>query len=137
MIRRQLSSRIAADAGHRPRLRDVDAVAVHTGTWPAVLYYCSLRLPAAACNMAIYLKTRNFYLFRHTQLGLFLFMPFAGTVEHRVFITASGVSLWGLAGPDRRQISPRRTRIDRLVRRRYLQLPPCRVSSTLTSPTRC
>ena len=29
-----------------------------------------------AGNMAIYLKTRNFDLFRHTQLGLFLFMPF-------------------------------------------------------------
>ena len=52
-----------------------------------------------AGNMAIYLKTRNFDLFRHTQLGLFLFMPFVAQWSIGNFITASGVSLWGLLAP--------------------------------------
>ncbi len=52
-----------------------------------------------AGNLAIYLKTRNFDLFRHTQLGLFLFMPFVAQWSIGNFITASGVSLWGLLAP--------------------------------------
>ena len=52
-----------------------------------------------AGNMVIYLKTRNFDLFRHTQLGLFLFMPFVAQWSIGNFITASGVSLWGLLAP--------------------------------------
>ncbi len=52
-----------------------------------------------AGNMAIYLKTRNFDLFRQTQLALFLFMPFVAQWSIGNFITASGVSLWGLLAP--------------------------------------
>ncbi len=52
-----------------------------------------------AGNLALYLKTRNFDLFRHTQLGLFLFMPFVAQWSIGNFITASGVSLWGLLAP--------------------------------------
>ncbi|MCK6405639.1 MAG: adenylate/guanylate cyclase domain-containing protein [Rhodocyclaceae bacterium] len=52
-----------------------------------------------AGNMAVYLKTHNFDLFRHTQLSLFLFMPFVAQWSIGNFITASGVSLWGLLAP--------------------------------------
>ncbi len=52
-----------------------------------------------AGNLALYLKTRNFDLFRHTQLGLFLFMPFVAQWSIGNFITASGISLWGLLAP--------------------------------------
>lgn len=52
-----------------------------------------------AGNLAIYLKTRNFDLFRHTQLSLFLFMPFVAQWSIGNFITASGISLWGLLAP--------------------------------------
>lgn len=48
-----------------------------------------------AGNLAIYLKSRNFDLFRHSQLGLFLFMPFVAQWSIGNFITASGISLWG------------------------------------------
>jgi len=52
-----------------------------------------------AGNMALYLKTRSFDFFRHTQLALFLFMPFVAQWSIGNFITASGVSLWGLLAP--------------------------------------
>ncbi len=52
-----------------------------------------------AGNLALYLKTKNFDLFRQTQLGLFLFMPFVAQWSIGNFITASGVSLWGLLAP--------------------------------------
>jgi len=52
-----------------------------------------------AGNLAIYLRTHSFDLFRHTQLGLFLFMPFVAQWSIGNFITASGVSLWGLLAP--------------------------------------
>ena len=52
-----------------------------------------------AGNLAIYLKSRNFDLFRHSQLGLFLFMPFVAQWSIGNFITASGISLWGLLAP--------------------------------------
>lgn len=52
-----------------------------------------------AGNMALYLKTCNFDFFRHTQLALFLFMPFVAQWSIGNFITASGVSLWGLLAP--------------------------------------
>ena len=50
-------------------------------------------------NLAIYLKTLNFDLFRQTQLGLFLFMPFVAQWSMGNFITASGLSLWALLAP--------------------------------------
>ena len=52
-----------------------------------------------AGNLAVYLKTKNFDIFRQTQLGLFLFMPFVAQWSIGNFITASGVSLWGLLAP--------------------------------------
>ncbi|MBI2306632.1 MAG: adenylate/guanylate cyclase domain-containing protein [Rhodocyclales bacterium] len=52
-----------------------------------------------AGNLACYLKTRNFDFFRQTQLALFLFMPFVAQWSIGNFITASGVSLWGLLAP--------------------------------------
>jgi adenylate cyclase len=52
-----------------------------------------------AGNLAIYLQTRNFDFFRLTQLALFLFMPFVAQWSIGNFITASGISLWGLLAP--------------------------------------
>ena len=52
-----------------------------------------------AGNLAWYIKTRNFETFRVTQLGLFLFMPFFAQWAIGNFITASGISLWGLLAP--------------------------------------
>ncbi len=50
-------------------------------------------------NLAFYLKTLNFNLFRQTQLALFLFMPFVAQWSMGNFITASGLSLWALLAP--------------------------------------
>jgi class 3 adenylate cyclase len=50
-------------------------------------------------NLAIYLKTLNFESFRLIQLSIFLFLPFVAQWSMGNFITASGVSLWGLLAP--------------------------------------
>ena len=50
-------------------------------------------------NLAIYLKTRNFNLFRVHQLSLFLFAPFVAQWSIGSFITASGISIWALLAP--------------------------------------
>lgn len=50
-------------------------------------------------NMLLYIKTRNFDFFRLSQLGLFLFLPFAAQWAAGNFITSSGVILWGLLAP--------------------------------------
>lgn len=50
-------------------------------------------------NLLIYFKTRNFNLFRTSQLALFLFMPFVAQWSMGNFISASGISLWGLLAP--------------------------------------
>lgn len=50
-------------------------------------------------NLAIYLKTLNFEVFRLIQLSIFLFMPFVAQWSMGNFITASGVSLWALLAP--------------------------------------
>lgn len=52
-----------------------------------------------AGNMAIYLKTGNFESFRTIQIGLFLFTPFLAQWAIGNFITASGLSLWGVLAP--------------------------------------
>ena len=52
-----------------------------------------------AGNLAYYLKSGNFALFRITQLSAFLFIPFAVQWSIGNFITASGISLWGLLAP--------------------------------------
>ena len=50
-------------------------------------------------NLAIYLRTLNFEVFRLVQLALFLFMPFVAQWSMGNFITASGLSLWALLAP--------------------------------------
>ena len=54
---------------------------------------------ALAGNLALYLKTGNFAFFRLTQLSIILFVPFAVQWSIGNFITASGISLWGLLAP--------------------------------------
>jgi class 3 adenylate cyclase len=54
---------------------------------------------ALAGNVAIYIFSRNFDLFRITQLSLFLFAPFAMQWSIGNFIAASGIILWGLLAP--------------------------------------
>ena len=50
-------------------------------------------------NLVVYMKTLNFDAFRLIQLSLFLFVPFVAQWSMGNFITASGVSLWGLLAP--------------------------------------
>jgi class 3 adenylate cyclase len=52
-----------------------------------------------AGNMLLYIMTRNFTFFRVSQIGLFLFMPFAVQWSIGNFISASGIVLWGLLAP--------------------------------------
>lgn len=53
----------------------------------------------SAGTIAFYLKTRKLHLFAMIQLGLILFTPFAMQWSIGNFVTASGVSLWGLIAP--------------------------------------
>lgn len=50
-------------------------------------------------NLAVYLHTLNFELFRRTQLALLLFMPFVAQWSMGSFIASSGLSLWALLAP--------------------------------------
>ena len=52
-----------------------------------------------AFNLALYIKSGNFNFFRISQLGLFLFFPFVVQWSIGNFITASGITLWGLLAP--------------------------------------
>ena len=54
---------------------------------------------ALAGNLAYYLKSGNFERFRVTQLSIILFIPFVVQWSIGNFITASGISLWGLLAP--------------------------------------
>ena len=54
---------------------------------------------ALAGNAVFYILTRNFNLFRTTQLALFLFAPFAIQWSIGNFHDASGIVLWGLLAP--------------------------------------
>lgn len=62
-------------------------------TWPFVFELVLVG------NLLLYVKTGNFDFFRVSQLGMFLFAPFAMQWAIGNFITASGVILWGLLGP--------------------------------------
>jgi class 3 adenylate cyclase len=53
----------------------------------------------SAATIAFYLRTRKLQLFAMIQLGLILFTPFAMQWTIGNFVTASGVSLWGLIAP--------------------------------------
>lgn len=50
-------------------------------------------------NLIVFLRTGNFVFFRFSQLALFLFSPFVVQWTIGTFITASGISLWGLLAP--------------------------------------
>jgi len=50
-------------------------------------------------NLLFFFHSGNFNFFRHSQLALFLFAPFAVQWGIGNFITASGASLWGLLAP--------------------------------------
>jgi class 3 adenylate cyclase len=50
-------------------------------------------------NMLLYIKTQNFDIFRVTQLGLFLFLPFVAHWSGGTIISTSGVLLWALLAP--------------------------------------
>ena len=53
----------------------------------------------SAGTITFYLRTRKLQLFAMIQLGLILFTPFAMQWSIGNFVTASGVSLWGLIAP--------------------------------------
>jgi len=53
----------------------------------------------SAGTIAFYLRTRKLELFAMIQLALILFTPFAMQWSIGSFVTASGVSLWGLIAP--------------------------------------
>jgi len=50
-------------------------------------------------TIALWWKLRRLYIFAVVQLGLILFTPFAMQWSIGNFVTASGVSLWGLMAP--------------------------------------
>jgi adenylate cyclase len=50
-------------------------------------------------NLLLYIQTRSFNFFRISQTALFLFTPFVVQWTIGNFITASGISLWGLLAP--------------------------------------
>jgi hypothetical protein len=52
-----------------------------------------------AINLAVYIKWGNFDFFRLSQLSLFLFFPFVVQWSIGNFITASGITIWGLLAP--------------------------------------
>ena len=52
-----------------------------------------------AVNLAVYIKWGNFDFFRVSQLSLFLFFPFVVQWSIGNFITASGITIWGLLAP--------------------------------------
>ena len=83
-------------------------VCVASILWLAVYWSLGPKLSATlpfvyqlllAGNLAFYIQTGNFNLFRNTQLGLFLFVPFVAQWAIGNFISASGILLWGLLAP--------------------------------------
>ena len=83
-------------------------VCVASMLWLAVYWTLGPKLSATlpfvyqlllAGNLLLYIRSGNFSLFRNTQLGLFLFMPFVAQWAIGNFITASGILLWGLLAP--------------------------------------
>lgn len=52
-----------------------------------------------ATNLAIYLRWGNFDFFRLSQLSLLLFFPFVVQWSIGNFISASGITIWGLLAP--------------------------------------
>lgn len=54
---------------------------------------------ASLATLVYYLVTLNFDVFRASQLGLFLFVPFVVQWSIGNFVSASGMILWGLLAP--------------------------------------
>jgi class 3 adenylate cyclase len=75
-------------------------VAIYWALGPRVsVTYPYLFQLALVGNVLVYIYTRNFNLFRVSQLSLFLFAPFALQWGIGSFIDASGLVLWGLLAP--------------------------------------
>ena len=64
-----------------------------SASWPVAFQLASL------ATLVYYLITLNFGVFRATQLGLFLFVPFVVQWSIGNFVSASGMILWGLLAP--------------------------------------
>jgi adenylate cyclase len=56
-------------------------------------------IATTAVSLAIFLRTRNFDLFRVVQLSLFLFVPFVMQWSIGSYVSSSGVMLWALLAP--------------------------------------
>src|SRR5581483_7654261 len=76
--------------------------------WLGIYWWMGLRLPTtiplgfqvlSALVLAIYLRTRNFQLFRLAQLSLFLFFPFIVQWSIGSFVSSSGIALLALLAP--------------------------------------
>ncbi|NTV09431.1 MAG: adenylate/guanylate cyclase domain-containing protein [Zoogloea sp.] len=76
--------------------------------WLLLYWHLGLRLSVTlpflfqlllSLNLASYIRTGNFAVFRISQLGLFLVFPFAAQWSIGNVIAASGVILWGLLAP--------------------------------------
>jgi class 3 adenylate cyclase len=72
--------------------------------WLAIYWALGLKLPttiplAYQLLLAVYLKTRNFDLFRVAQLSLFLFAPFVIQWSIGSFVNSSGIVLLALLAP--------------------------------------
>ena len=64
-----------------------------SASWPVAFQLASL------ATLVYYLITLDFGVFRATQLGLFLFVPFVVQWSIGNFVSASGMILWGLLAP--------------------------------------
>ncbi len=76
--------------------------------WLAIYWSLNLRVSMTVpfifqvlilANLIVYLKTGKFGSFRFSQLVLFLLAPFISQWSMGNFLTASGISLWGLLAP--------------------------------------
>lgn len=83
-------------------------VSVTSILWLLIYWVLGLQLSATvpfafqlllAANLAWYLKSGNFELFRVVQLSLFLYFPFGVQLAIGNFVSASGIVLWGLLAP--------------------------------------
>lgn len=79
-----------------------------SAVWLSIYRLLGVSLPAtlpvafqllALAALLAYLWTLNFEVFRATQLGLWLFVPFVAEWAIGDFVSASGVILWGLLAP--------------------------------------
>ena len=83
-------------------------VSLGAGLWLLIYWALGPKLSASlpfvlqlviALNLFVYVKWRNFEIFRMTQLGILLFFPFVAQWALGDFVAASGLILWGLLAP--------------------------------------